>query len=189
MAKRSPPATPAPSPYPMRPIASLKLDGANPREITPRALAALVASIRRFGMVVPVVLNRRTGLVVGGHQRIAALLQLGLTEVPVFEGDWSPADARVLNVMLNAREAQGDFTDPAAYLDDCLTGLSLTDFRELGLEDMLAGAAPKGKRAGGKAPRTGLIYKVIVTCADEHAQAALMERLEAEGMDCSPMIA
>jgi hypothetical protein len=45
----------------------------NPRTISSEALAGLRGSVERFGLVEPVVWNRRTGRVVGGHQRLKVL--------------------------------------------------------------------------------------------------------------------
>jgi DNA modification methylase len=47
------------------PLAELKGAPYNPRAISPQALAGLKASIKRFGLVQPIVRNRRTGFIVG----------------------------------------------------------------------------------------------------------------------------
>ena len=44
----------------------------NPRTMDARSLRVLVGSLMRFGWVMPVVINRRTGNIVGGHQRARA---------------------------------------------------------------------------------------------------------------------
>ena len=59
----------------------------NPRTITDEARARLEASIEKFGLVQPIVWNRRSGNVVGGHQRLAVLQEKGVTEVRVVEVD------------------------------------------------------------------------------------------------------
>lgn len=55
--------------YEKRKLADLLLDEANPRTISKSAKRALAASIKRFGLVQPIVLNEKTGRVVGGHER------------------------------------------------------------------------------------------------------------------------
>ena len=50
-------------------IAELDPAPYNPRTISPDALAGLRHSVERFGLVEPIVWNRRTGRVVGGHGR------------------------------------------------------------------------------------------------------------------------
>ena len=44
----------------------------NPRTISDHDLVALGRSMTTFGVVEPVVVNKRTGRVVGGHQRVKA---------------------------------------------------------------------------------------------------------------------
>ena len=41
----------------------------------------LKRSIEEFGYVEPVIWNKRTGVVIGGHQRLRVLKDLGFTEV------------------------------------------------------------------------------------------------------------
>ena len=55
----------------------------NPRSISPDALDGLRHSVERFGLVEPIVWNRRTGHVVGGHQRLKVLQRLGEQETQV----------------------------------------------------------------------------------------------------------
>ncbi|MCS6978104.1 MAG: ParB N-terminal domain-containing protein [Gemmatales bacterium] len=66
-------------------------------------------SLRRFGLVEPLVWNRRTGHVVGGHQRLKILRELGWRQVPVSVVDLDPDRERALNLMLNNRAAQSDW--------------------------------------------------------------------------------
>ena len=62
-----------PAPYNPR----LKLRPGDPR------YRKLRRSVERFGLVEPLVWNRRTGHLVGGHQRYQILCDLGHTEAPV----------------------------------------------------------------------------------------------------------
>jgi len=41
----------------------------------------LKRSVEEFGYVEPIIWNRRTGVVIGGHQRLKVLQHLGYTEV------------------------------------------------------------------------------------------------------------
>ena len=82
----------------------------NPREISPEALAGLQASVARFGLVEPVVWNRRTGHVVGGHQRLKALAALGETATQVVVVDLDEIEEKALNVALNSPSLAGEFT-------------------------------------------------------------------------------
>ncbi len=51
------------------PIESVTGSEYNPRSITPEALDALQHSIRRFGMVKPLIVNSANNVIVAGHQR------------------------------------------------------------------------------------------------------------------------
>jgi hypothetical protein len=63
------------------PLSALKPAPYNPRTITPKAAKGLRASLKRFGLVQPIVWNRRSKHVVGGHQRLDALRELGKIEI------------------------------------------------------------------------------------------------------------
>src|SRR5690242_10846536 len=60
-----------------RAISTLVPDPANPRSHGEENIAAIVASIRRFGQVEPLLIQKRTGRVVAGHGRLVAMRQLG----------------------------------------------------------------------------------------------------------------
>lgn len=68
------------------PLADLRLSAYNPRKHTKEAMEALKESIKRFGVVDPVIANsapKRKNILIGGHMRLKALKELGHTEVPV----------------------------------------------------------------------------------------------------------
>lgn len=117
-------------------ISDLETDARNPRTISDQALTRLTASLQRFGVVQPIVVNRRTATVVGGHQRLEALRQLGESEVDVVEVDLDDDGQRALNLALNSPYLQGEFTaDVAALvdgirpLDDMIASLGLDELR------------------------------------------------------------
>ena len=55
----------------------------NPRTISDHDLMALGRSMTTFGVVEPIVVNRRTNRIVGGHQRVKAAEGAGVEELPV----------------------------------------------------------------------------------------------------------
>lgn len=86
----------------------------NPRKISAQARAALGASLRRFGLVEPIVVAPRPGgkhQVLGGHQRLKLLVEQGATEVPCSVVTLSAAEETALALQLNNPQAQGAFTD------------------------------------------------------------------------------
>lgn len=68
----------------------------------------LKRSIQEFGLVEPVVWNKRTGHVVGGHQRLKILRELGYEEVEVSVVDLDEEREKLLNVALNKIEGDWD---------------------------------------------------------------------------------
>jgi len=168
--------------YEERELSSIVPDPDNPRTITDAAMRSLTKSVKRFGLVQPIVINSTTGHVVGGHQRVVALQKLGETKAMVAIGQWSVAEERALNVTLNNPAAQGKFERADNFLADSLQGISLADFRELGLSAVFPKESKETRQSN------GLTFKIVVTCNGEAHQQELLERLEAEGLSCSPLI-
>ena len=65
-------------------------------------------SITTYGLLIPVIWNKRTNNVVGGHQRLTVLENEGETEVDVSVVDLDPMQERQLNVALNKIEGGWD---------------------------------------------------------------------------------
>jgi len=175
---------------PMR-VATLSAAAApyNPRRISEHDLAALAESMRRFGVVEPVVYNTRTDTIVGGHQRVKAAMRLGLDELPVVNVDLDPTQERALNLALNRISGQWDDEALAAVLaelpDDLLTATGFTDaeLRRLFDED-----DPTAGLTGEPQLDPELSFKVVVDVVDEQAQRELTSRLESEGYTCNMLI-
>lgn len=81
----------------------------NPRFITSEELNGLKNSIKEFGFVEPLVVNKRTNTLCGGHQRLKAARELGYSEVPVFYVDVDEMKEKALNIALNSQAIQGSF--------------------------------------------------------------------------------
>ena len=67
----------------------------------------LAASVRAFGLVQPLVYNRRSGLLVGGHQRLEVLRHDGAETAPCVVVDLPPAREKALCVALNNADVGG----------------------------------------------------------------------------------
>lgn len=108
----------------------------NPRIISSGAKAGLGASLKKFGLVQPIVWNKRSGRIVGGHQRVRVLMEQGADEADVTVVDLSDNEEVALNIALNNVEIQGDFTEKAIdVLDDASSELG-EKFGELKLSDL-----------------------------------------------------
>ena len=60
-------------------------------------------SLKTFGMLEPVVFNKRTGRIVGGHQRVKILQSQGETEVDVSLVDLSDEDENLCALLNRAQ--------------------------------------------------------------------------------------
>lgn len=94
----------------------------NPRKITKEMLEQLKASIRDDGYLEPIVVNRRTGFVVGGNQRLKALKELGVKKVPVRLIDVDEDREKIINIRLNKVEGEWDFPKLKELLVELDTG-------------------------------------------------------------------
>lgn len=84
----------------------------------------LKRSVKEFGLVETVVWNEATGYVVGGHQRLKVLQDLGYNEIPVSVVSLSDEKEKALNVALN--KISGDWDMP--LLKDLLLELDTGEF-------------------------------------------------------------
>ena len=81
------------------PVSDLHPADYNPRkDLAPgdKQYEKLARSIETFGYVEPIVWNRTTGNIVGGHQRLKVLVQKGYTEVQVVEVELNEQEERIL---------------------------------------------------------------------------------------------
>jgi len=90
-------------------IAELKPAGYNPRVMTDKAREGLSNSIDTFGLVQPIIWNKRTGVIVGGHQRLYDLTRKGVEETDVIVVDLPEVKEKALNVALNYTGITGDW--------------------------------------------------------------------------------
>lgn len=90
-------------------LADISLDHLNARKRDDGRLLALMASLSRFGHVLPVVVSD-DGLIVSGHQRSEAARRLGATKVPVLRTKSMPElerASRLLLLNLATNDSQG----------------------------------------------------------------------------------
>ena len=78
---------------------------------------SLKRSIEVFGYVDPIIINS-DGTVIGGHQRLSVLLDLGYTEADVAVVDLNKNDEKALNIALNKIAGEWDNDKLAALLSE-----------------------------------------------------------------------
>jgi hypothetical protein len=81
----------------------------NPRIITTKQLTDLRSGIKKFGLLLPPIVNKQTGNVVGGHQRIRAAQLEGLTEIEVNVVDIDEKAETRLGLALNRITGKWDY--------------------------------------------------------------------------------
>lgn len=136
------------------PVASLNPAPYNPRkDLKPGdpEFERLRRSVDEFGLVEPLVWNRRTGVLVGGHQRLNVMIERGDTEVEVSVVDLSPEREKALNLALNKIQGEWDFEKLAAVLAELCQmpdfDVSLSGFEQAEVGEILRTAFPTGENA------------------------------------------
>ena len=102
----------------------------------------LKVSIETFGYVDPIIVNA-DGTVIGGHQRLTVLTDLGYTEVEVSVVDLNKNDEKALNIALNKIAGEWDDEKLAAIFHDLQVDgydTTVTGFDEEEVADLLASA-------------------------------------------------
>ena len=121
------------------PISDLRASEYNPRKWDAAAEEALTESIKRFGLVDPILVNsapERKGVVIGGHFRLAVIKKLGHKEVPVVYIHIPNLDKeKELNLRLNKNTGEFDW-DLLAKFDEAF--LSEIGFSSQDLDDIFA---------------------------------------------------
>lgn len=111
-------------------ISDLRSAQYNPRQMSEKQAADLEQSIRRFGLVDPLVVNRhpeRLNVVIGGHQRLKVAERLGIDTVPVVYVELNEEQERELNLRLNKNLGEWDLEALASFDPDLLKLVGWTD--------------------------------------------------------------
>lgn len=90
-------------------LSKLKDAEYNPRSIKDENMEGLVGSIENFGLLQPIIWNKKTGNVVGGHQRKKVLEKNKVKTTDVVVVELSLEKEKALNVALNNDYIQGEW--------------------------------------------------------------------------------
>jgi ParB-like chromosome segregation protein Spo0J len=107
----------------------------NPRQSTAKQEKHLKESLEKFGLVEPIIFNKQTGYIVGGHFRVRELKKLGIKEIECVIVDLNEADEKELNIRLNANTGGWDWDTLANdwdVVDLEAWGLEIPQFDERG---------------------------------------------------------
>lgn len=93
-------------------------------------------SITTYGMLIPVIWNKRTNRVVGGHQRLTVLENEGEAEVDVSVVDLDETQEKQLNIALNKIEGGWDDEKLAELLMELGEDATLTGFTQQEIDSL-----------------------------------------------------
>jgi hypothetical protein len=92
----------------LKKLKDLKPNPLNPRKSSVTQDENLKKSLEKFGVVEPIVFNKRSGYIVGGHFRVRELKKLGYKEVECVIVDLNEQDEKELLIRLNANTGDWD---------------------------------------------------------------------------------
>ncbi len=111
-------------------IAELQSAAYNPRKWSAQAVADLSESVKRFGLVDPILVNSssaRNNIVIGGHFRLKVAKDLGYSEVPVVYVDIADETReRELNLRLNKNLGEWDYSLLAEFDESILSDIGFS---------------------------------------------------------------
>lgn len=143
-------------------IEDLKPNPKNPRKITDKKLKALKKSLEEFGDLGGIIYNKRTGQLIGGHQRVAAMRLGAISFTDENWGwihnadqrfalrlvDWDEDKEKAANIAANKGAGDWDWpmlTEWFHELDSSNFDLGLTMFSESEIESALGLKEDKSK--------------------------------------------
>ena len=168
---------------------TLPVDKLIPAEYNPRKdlkpgdpeYEKLKRSITEFGYVEPVIWNKTTGHIVGGHQRAKILIETGVTEIECVVVEMSEEKEKALNVALNKINGEWD-KDKLSLLIADLQGadfdVSLTGFDAAEIDKLLDSG---NDAAEDSFDVDAELYRVIRTLDVDLAAKLLLSNLYAVG--------
>lgn len=126
----------------------MQIEDINPAKYNPRLdlqpgdseYEKIKRSIQEFGLVETLVWNKGTGNLVGGHQRLKVLKELGYTEAKVSVVDLPEEKEKALNVALNKIQGDWDYAKLKDLLEELDTGtfdIELTGFDAPEIDELL----------------------------------------------------
>ena len=111
------------------PVESLNPAVYNPRKWGSEEKKKLTESIKRFGMVDPLIVNShpdRQNIVIGGHFRLEIAKELGYAKVPVVFVPLNEEKEKELNIRLNKNLGEFDYEKLAAFDEAFLTDIGFS---------------------------------------------------------------
>ena len=177
-------------------VAEIAIDKLQPAPYNPRVAlkpgdseyTKILRSIEAFGYSSLLTWNRTTGHVVGGHQRLQVLRDLGWKKVKVSVVRFTLAKEKALNLALNQISGEFDSAKLSVLLselqaDDSIDE-SLTGFDADELAAAIAETTASNKKTVEFETTPKSKWEVVVECKGENDQRQTYEILTGEGHTC-----
>ena len=151
----------------------------NPRQLTKDQYRDLMDSIKRFGLVDPLIVNThkdRMNILVGGHQRLKIAQELNIKTIPCVQVKLTPDKERELNIRLNRNTGEWDYDALANYfdVDDLIEwGFSESDF-DIEIKNDLKDLSESLIE----------VYKIEITCNNENELKQAFDDVKKMGYEC-----
>lgn len=178
--------------YQLVKLADIHEDPANARSHPDENLADIRASLKEFGQVEPLVVQKSSGKIIGGNGRYKVMQELGWEKCDVAYVEMDNMKATALGIALNragerAEWDKGVLDKLLAEIDDVGEGLaqSLKELEEELIKEPVE-EKPEGEDESGSLDDK---YCIMIECDDEEHQGFLHQKLEKEGLKCRLLIA
>ncbi len=118
-------------------VTKLKPAKYNPRIIGKEEFAGLVESVKKYGQVENLIVNKDMTLI-SGHQRLNAMIHLGFKTADCYMVDLNKTEEKKLNLLMNSKAIQGSWDELklAETLETLKTELDYKDLKLDKLEEL-----------------------------------------------------
>ena len=185
-------------------IRKIAVDKLQPAKYNPRKdlkpgdpeFEKLRRSIEEFGYVEPIIWNERTGVVIGGHQRLKVLQHLGYAEVECVVLDLDEQKEKALNVALNKISGAWDMPLLSALLKDLdesgfdatLTGFDVSEMSSLfdDQSEIVEDDSPEADETAAPFTKLGdrwLLGRHVLFCGDSTEEADVAALMDGKKVD------
>lgn len=170
----------------------------NPRQ-NDAAAERLAYTIQEQGWTTPILVQRESGRIIGGHTRLKAAMKIGLTEVPVIHLDVEDRQADAIAIADNrlGEIAEWDNDELARLLEEIeadggdllAIGYNDADWSELLQSLDQTDVDPFEDEPLDTSSQMGdLEFRVVVECSSEEEQSAAIETLTKGGFTCRALM-
>jgi ParB-like chromosome segregation protein Spo0J len=183
-------------------MTALNVEQRDPRQLKPHPknsrfhpevqLKQLAASLRRFGITKPILVDD-DDTILAGHATTLAAIECRLPTVPVVVAHgWTDEQKRAYLIADNRLGEKSTWDSALLALEIGALNPIGDDLAAMGFTDKDVAAALKraapDKHGSEQQLGDGLAYRVIVDCRDEAHQTELIERFDGEGLKCRALI-